>query len=213
MKRILIIITSLLITTTIFSQEKYKQDICNWTTVSASYSVIPQLNFSLTTEIRLKDNLSSFDMSRNKLNIKYSPIKYFNIAGGYTLFVKSENYIFHRLELDLTGQYNFGNLNLSLRERIESNFHPDKNLTNLRSQIGIAYKIDKTGFRPYLQVEFYNPLNYKSNYTVNRMRYTLGSSYTLKKQHKFNLYLKIQDIKGTKNLQYIIGIGYACKIK
>ncbi len=118
----------------------------------------------------------------------------------------------HRVHADITGQVKVGQLKLSLRERWVYTWRPsfDRNRMNvlegdagygtisvnakdgkaenvLRSRAMAEYGIGETGFTPYISAEAYNA------WSLQKVRYSVGTEYEFDKHHAVKLYYVFQD--------------------
>lgn len=78
-----------------------------------------------------------------------------------------------------------------------------------RYRAKLVYDIISTGLTPYISVELYHDLIIKD---IDKKRYTIGLSYSLKKQHEFALFYRIQQKPAEKSSDHILGIGYEFKL-
>ena len=149
----------------------------------------------------------------------------------------------HRLNASLTGSTKlFGtNLKLSLRERWQYTYRPSadteryyfsdyssstwtgtdgwtprtavrngKGKNQLRSRLEIEYDRKRAVLKPYASVELYN------SWGIEKVRYTVGSSLKLSKQHSFDLYYRYQDQRHVDENDYdpdmhYLGVAYKFK--
>ena len=80
-------------------------------------------------EARLKNNLGSVDKILSGLGVEYEPLKYLK-AGVEYVFVNDNDLedgwgIKHRLNVNVTGTWEVGRFELSLRERVRFQFRSD----------------------------------------------------------------------------------------
>ena len=134
----------------------------------------------------------------------------------------------HRVFVSLTGSYKIRRVTLSLRERWRYTYRPEKPTTRydfdnqwwedvtvrsknqhvLRSRLKLAWNIPKCKFSPWGHVELFNDLS------LNKVRYSLGTDYSLKKKHEFSLYYRYQRIYDKDEEEpniHSIGLGYKFK--
>ena len=137
----------------------------------------------------------------------------------------------HRLHASLTGSYKFSNnIKLSLRERWQYTYRPEKTVqrwdfddetwedkvrsgkgkNQLRSRFQFEY--DKKDFllNPYANVELYN------SWSIEKIRYTIGTDVKLGKQHSLGIFYRFQNMKHVDADDYdpdmhYVGIGYKFK--
>ena len=137
----------------------------------------------------------------------------------------------HRLTASLTGDYKLSNnLHFSLRERWQYTYRPEQTTTRwdfdnskwedkvrsghgknlLRSRLQVEYDKKKARFKPYASAELYN------SWGVEKVRYTLGTSVKLTKQHSLDVFYRFQDVRSVDESDYdpdmhYLGIGYKFK--
>lgn len=135
----------------------------------------------------------------------------------------------HRVHADLTGDMNLGRFNFSLRERWQYTWCPEKSVSRydfsdeawenkviagkakhvLRSRFQVEYNIARSKVTPYANVELFN------SWQLDKVRYTVGADWKLKKQHLLGLYYRFQTVNGTDedndSNKHIIGLSYKFK--
>lgn len=135
----------------------------------------------------------------------------------------------HRFHADLTGNVNLGRFNVSLRERWQYTYRPRKTTDRydfdneeweektvrakgknvLRSRLQAEYDIPGCKADPYASLEMYNA------WAVEKLRYTIGVDWKIKKVHTLGLYYRYQDIReGDEDNEpdsHIIGLSYKFK--
>lgn len=139
----------------------------------------------------------------------------------------------HRASLAMTGSIDLGRFSLSLRERYQYTYRTEqwvpkfdsdgitpkddeyinaKSKHVLRSRLEVEYNITKCKFTPYASCEMYNSFN--DNFAVEKIRYTIGTSYKINKKHSLNLYYRyIANGDDDEEGGHIIGVGYKFKLK
>ena len=151
----------------------------------ADYKIVKGLHLSVGEEVRSNDNFSALGSLRTTVGLSYKPVKFLKLGLGYTLINPWKNgkeieledesttkyYGFwapkHRFFADVTGIVRFGDVQLSLRERVQMDHNGDsgmniyqdpRNKVALRSRLGVKYK----GWRvaePYANFELRTQLN------------------------------------------------------
>ena len=135
----------------------------------------------------------------------------------------------HRVHADLTGNVDWSRLNISLRERWQYTYRPEKIATRfdfsdetwednavrgkgdhvLRSRLQVEYDFPASKFEPYASVELFH------SWSLEQVRYIFGANWKLAKQHQVGLYYRLQPInkdaeEGEKS-QHVIGLSYQFK--
>ena len=170
-----------------------------------------------------------YDNYREKIATKYWRPSYWGIR--------------HRVSASLTADTKLPgtNLKLSLRERWQYTYRPEgdtdryyfsdygsstwhgtdgwepqtrvrdgKAKNQLRSRFEVEYDKKRATLKPFASVEFYN------SWGIEKIRYTLGTSLKLSKQHSFELYYRFQDQRHVDENDYdpdmhYLGVGYKIK--
>ena len=212
-----------------------------------------QLSVGFEAELRTRNNFKTMDRWSLGLGASYKFNKWLKADAGYSLlntnfrediswqYNKNElvpnnwrpSYwgIRHRVHASLTGTYKFqNNLRLSLRERWQYTYRPEKTVTRwdfdnswwednvragkgknqLRSRLQLEYDKKKALLTPYASVELYN------SWAIEKIRYTIGTDINVTKSHAFNVFYRFQNMKNVEeddydpNMHYL-GVGYKFK--
>ena len=209
-----------------------------------------QLSVSVEAELRTRNNFKTMERWSLELGVSYKFNKWLKADAGYTLlntnFREDISYkssgaynnwrpsywgIRHRVHASLAGTYKFqNNLRLSLRERWQYTYRPEKTVTRwdfdnscwedkvrvgkgknqLRSRLQLEYDKKKALLTPYASVELYN------SWAVEKIRYTIGTDINVTKSHAFNVFYRFQNMKNVEENEYdpdmhYIGVGYKFK--
>lgn len=209
-----------------------------------------QLSVEIEAELRTRNDFKTMDRWTVGLGASYKFNKWLKADAGYLLlntnfredisYKPSGDYnnwrpsywgIRHRAYASLTGSYKFQkNLRLSLRERWQYTYRPEKTVTRwdfdnacwedkvrsgkgknqLRSRLQLEYDKKKALLTPYASVELYN------SWAIEKIRYTVGTDINLLKGHTFNVYYRYQNMKHVDDGDYepdmhYIGVGYKFK--
>ena len=151
----------------------------------ADYKIVKGLHLSVGEEVRSNDNFSALGSLRTTVGLSYKPVKFLKVGVGYTLINPWKNgksieladestvqyYGFwapkHRFFADVTGIVRFGDVQLSLRERVQMDHNGDsdmniyqdpRNKVALRSRLGVKYKGWSVA-EPYANFEIRTQLN------------------------------------------------------
>ena len=147
----------------------------------------------------------------------------------------------HRFNVSLSGSVKLGRFNVSLRERWQYTYRPEKTVT---SRTKYTYLADgtlkstttdedpktyngkgKSVLRSRLQVGYdiprckidpYVSVEAYNNWSIEKVRYTAGAEWKIAKTHVFDLYYRYQNIRNNDSLGddpdiHIIGLGYKYK--
>ena len=209
-----------------------------------------QLSVGVEAELRTRNDFKTMERWSLGLAASYKFNKWLKADAGYTLlntnFREDISYkssgaynnwrpsywgIRHRVHASLTGTYKFqNNLRLSLRERWQYTYRPEKTVTRwdfdneswedkvragkgknqLRSRLQLEYDKKKALLTPYASVELYN------SWAIEKIRYTVGTDINVTKSHTFNVFYRYQNMKNVEEDVYdpdmhYIGVGYKFK--
>lgn len=152
--------------------------------LSAAYSHAFNYGLGLSLEEEIRARLggtspAAFTRSHTSLAIDYEPIPYLNIALGYTLklygnkdWSDPNEFLRHRVFLNLTGQVKINRWKLSLRERLLMDCRTDsvnpyeKNAIDftMRHRVQATYSMFSKPLRFQAGIEFANTLNAPTDY-------------------------------------------------
>ena len=195
-------------------------------------------NFSVevSEQVRLKDTFGQVDKFVTSVGVGYKPWKFLKFGADYS-FVNERTsdteeieddlgniltkeikgwHNQHRFNVDVTGSVRFGDVKISLRERVRFNFRTDDVIKHehadpfisLRSRLKFAYDLRNSRWEPYVFGEVYNTLNalrpvenYKNpnnvswkdsgskydNY-INRIRVAAGTEFKINNYTRSDFY-------------------------
>ena len=221
-----------------------------WTSISADKKVNKKFSVGIEAEMRTRDNSEKIDRWSFGVDAQYKLTKWLKASVGYSL-LDDNNYkitykasngmpnklaeywaVRHRLNVSLTASQKFGNFQVSLRERWQYTYRPEKTIDQrwdfdddeydgkaktysgrgkniMRSRVQINYDIPNCHFEPYVSAEMYN------GWSVEKMRYTAGVDWKITKKHAVGAYYLYQavhddDDDNEPNL-HILGLEYKFK--
>ena len=246
MKKLFSLVAALMIATGGFAQS---DDFGIWTSIEAQKKINKKINIALEGELRTRDNVSTNDRWSIGLDGSYKLTKWLKASAGYTfLYDNNERISYyeagdkkvesgavnagdpkkraeywaprHRFHLSLTASQSFGNLEVSLRERWQYTYRPEKTVDQrysywdeewdgeehtfrgkgknvLRSRLQLESKLKSIGLTPYAS-------------------YTIGADYNISKHHALGLFYRYQDIRSDDDFElepnmHILGVGYKFK--
>lgn len=219
----------------------------SWTSVTVKKHVSKPMSVALRAEYRTRDNMRETDTFFFRLTGAYKFSPYFSMATSYDFYtshqtngVKSgitlpayDRYA-HRGMLDLTGMFQSGHVNFSLRERYvyaafmrrtvhgkdewgqEATFvNPAQNTNTFRSLLTITYKPTNSKFSPYIAGEWFH--SFKNFEELDRMKETqvhafLGTNYKLNQQNSFKFYYVYQYKTPTGKAIHTLGLDYTINL-
>ncbi len=177
-----------------------------------SYKLLPWLKASVGYTLLIDNN-------REKITYQDDGVSYNNWRPSYWG-------LRHRFNVSLTASYKVKRVELSLRERWQYTYRPSKTIDNfdfdeamwedhlvhakgknvLRSRLQAEWDIPKCKFDPFASVEFHTTRD------LEKTRFIIGSSYSMKKKHSFKLYYRYQ-VSGSSDEPniHMLGLGYTYK--
>ena len=177
-----------------------------------SYKVLPWLKASAGYTLLIDNN-------REKLTYQDDGVNYNNWRPSYWG-------LRHRFNVSLTASHKIQRVELSLRERWQYTYRPSKVTDNfdfdeseweddevkgkgknvLRSRLQAEWDIPKCKFDPFASVEFHTTRD------LEKTRFIIGTSYSMKKKHNFKLYYRYQ-VSGSSDEPniHMLGLGYTYK--
>ena len=180
---------------------------------SLSYKVLPWLKASVSYNLLIENN-------KEHLTYQDDEVSYNNWRPSYWG-------LRHRFNVALTASYKIQRVELSLRERWQYTYRPSKTIDNfdfdegiwedyevrgkgknvLRSRLQLDWDIPKCKFDPYASVEFHTTRE------LEKTRFIVGVSHSVKKKHNFKLYYRFQ-LTGSGSDDpniHMLGLGYTYK--
>lgn len=191
------------------------------------WNVNKKLSLEAGVEARFKDNIRSTDRIHTFVEATYDINKNVKVGGEYILVnmydsdIKAWDNNRHRVNLNVEGSIEFGDVELSLRERVQTTFRTDS--VNryekcdpeaiLRSRVMAVYKISMTRWSPYILFELHNTLNapkavanfktdkYETDNYITRYRGGVGVKYRVDRNHRLDFYYYF-DFDRSYNIDY-----------
>ena len=205
MKKIISVLSVTLAFLQAFSQD-------TWFETEFSTKISKDLEFSLTPELRFKDN---FELNEYFLQtgLEYKFSKYFKLGAGYRFGYNingdDEHESFGRFNVDAKTGFKWKNFNPKFRLRFtnDDDFADDNEATNyLRYKLELDYKIKKLNLEPYLLNEWYHDLEAKE---FSKSRFESGIMYKINKHNKIGAYYRVNNyLNSTKDNKNILGLSY-----
>lgn len=215
---------------------------CSWMSIGVIKCLSPDFNIESIGELRTNPNFDNIDRLIWKVTATYELNDFFKFGCEYNFInthVQSSTfsdhysipgywYSRHRLGVYVIGRYKHRNLSVSLRERYQYTYRPEKNVDRydtedsnlylkylvksncknvLRSRIKIDYSINNTPFSPYIFYELFHIQN-----GLEKTRYSNGTIFKINESNFLDIYYRFQNFcKSDQNSDHIIGIGYKYK--
>ena len=212
-----------------------------WTEANVEKKISRNLSVDGGVEMRTRDHVKTVDRWSGSIGASYKLTDWLKASAGYTLLydnnekwndkqTKVANFwgTRHRFNVSLTGSVDFGNLSVSLRERWQYTYRPEKTVERTkvsngkveektyngkgknvwRNRLQLKYKVSSL-WRPYINGE-----TYVAGSGMDKYRLAAGTEIRLSKKHSFDLKYMFQkscsDDEEEGN-RHIIGVGYTFK--
>lgn len=195
------------------SSDNVENELSTWVSTSFSTKVVKDLTFSVSPEIRLKDNFE-WNKFLTDFQLEYHPIKYIEASLGYRFIVNTTSdgqLLQNRFFFDVAAKKKFGRFRtkLQLKYTNESDFKADDQAENyLRYKAQVNYNIRKSKFTPYSSAEAFHKLNSSE---IELMRYQLGTSYKLNKHNSIKAGYALDYFLHEYKNTHILKLSYSYK--
>jgi opacity protein-like surface antigen len=179
-----------------------------WSSIELKKKFKKGVSVSLEEEYRLRENMQATDKFMTTLDLSWKPVSFLKGGISYTRIDYNhpankkhnwENYweLRNRYSVYLTGRYEIGRFELSLREKFQRTYRDSivssefkSNPTDLiRSKFEVTYDVKRLPLKPYFSCEIFYTLNEPtgdaanpSQKLVTEIRYATGLEYDLTKK-------------------------------
>ena len=226
------------------------QDFGVWTEYGFEKTLTKKLTIDFGVEERTRENANEFDRFDLGLGVSYKLLSWLKVSAGYS-FLDDHNHkvnasgkkyadywgLRHRVNLSLAVSQQFGRLGISLRERWQYTYRPEKTVDRYwnytdddddryygsladehtyngsaknkwRNRLQLKYKLTKQ-WRPYVSAE-----STVGGRGLDKIRYAAGTEWRLTKQHVLDFHYMYQhsykDDESEGN-RHVLGLGYTYK--
>jgi hypothetical protein len=212
----------------VYSQDGYtyvSQDLESWNSLEFRYKFNKKFSIGLEQGIRLNQNASTVDQVLTDLKFKVKPTDHLNFGLGLRYVAdRGGNDLFDndfRFNLDAIYKHKLKPFSFQYRLRFQnrneiglSTAEGDYFRNYLRLKAGVKFNIKKWKFDPVFSAEIFRDL---TQYTggFDKLRFTLGTSYSFKKFGAIDAFYRIEQSLGTvySKTTYIVGLGYTFTFK
>ncbi len=200
-----------------------ENDFGIWYELNAEKSFSKKFDLSPTAVIRTFDNASKIEQAYLELGATYNINKYLSAAGSYRIidFYENDNqfHIRHKWFADLKSSLPVTNFVFSLRLRYEIQMrsyykHESDRRPEYSGRIKFRGLYKTPGFpvNPYAAIETFSPVFSNSELVVDKIRYTLGAEYKIKKRNSVSAeYLLDRDFSPHIRNMNILSLSYNLK--
>ncbi|MBP5713579.1 MAG: DUF2490 domain-containing protein [Prevotella sp.] len=234
-----LVLTALLLTSVGMRAED--DDFGIWTELNVEKKLTNRLDLDLFGENRSRNSHETVDRWSVGLGASYKVTNWLKASADYTyLYDHNEKWndkqtkvanfwgTRHRFNVALTGSVDFGNLSVSLRERWQYTYRPQKTVERTkvsngkveektyngkgknvwRNRLQLKYKVSSL-WRPYINGE-----TFVAGSGMEKLRLAAGTEIRVSKKHSFDvkyLFQKVYDEDDDEGNRHILGIGYTFK--
>lgn len=234
-----------------FHAQAQSDDFGIWTEASIEKKLSKKLTLDAEAELRTRDDgFGELDRWSIGVGATYKLTDWLKASVGYSFLNDNNHRVYkdstlyadywgqrHRLNVSLTASQQFGNLTVSLRERWQYTYRPEKTVERYglktiermdlyedelydekvskgkcsnkwRNRLQLKYKLTKQ-WRPYLSAE-----STVGGSGLDKIRYAVGTEIRLSKQHSLDVkYLYQHSYKDDDNEgnRHVLGLGYSFK--
>lgn len=201
-----------------------------WTSVDASKK-FNKFELNGEVELRMRDNMERVARLSGKIGVEYKIIKALNVGVAYQYihFNDVEYSDFQprsRFIGYIQGKQKWGNISVSLRERIQTTYKSESDRIKSsgkidtyksnpewiwRNRLKIAYDIPNCKFTPAVSVESFYQLNNPEKNVFENMRYTLACTYKISKKKSIEFFMLYDNEINVNNPEdkYVAGVSYS----
>lgn len=180
--------------------------------------------FKAEEEIRMKQNLSSFDRALTSGTLDYTLMrKILKLQLDYDFILQNKieyTEVRHRVSLAFAGSKSFGNFDFDLRTRGQSAWR-DETRKNYkinpkliwRNKLDCEYRIFGSPLRPYASAEIFFPANDTRGFYMDAFRLVGGIKYRISMHTSMQAFLRYDEEVQQKKPQRIVytGLGWTYK--
>jgi len=197
------------------------QDLQLWSSVGIRTDITPKLRIGIEEEARFFENISLLDKLNSDLTVDYEIFDGVRVGLLYRLITnrqKDSDYeLKHRFSASLaaekqTGPWKLG-VNLKLQKTYDEFLHSDdwylpKNYFRVEGEVSRPLNRNRT--EPYATLEWWYYLPQGQQAFFDQYRLTLGVKHKLAKDHRINVYYRIQQEIQVEDplFAHVLGIGY-----
>lgn len=197
------------------------QDFQMWSSVGVRTDITPRLRIGIEEEARFFENIRLLDKLNSDLTIDYELFGGVRVGLLYRLITNREkdgDYVLkHRFSASLatekqTGPWKLG-ATLKFQKTYDEFYHSDdwylpKNYFRIEGEVSRPLNRNRT--EPYATLEWWYYLPQAQQAFFDQYRLTLGVKHKLAKDHRINVYYRIQQEIQVEDplFAHIVGVGY-----
>ena len=201
------------------------KDIESWAKASVEFEVHKKFEIGLSEAVRLEHNSSQLNQFFTEMDLKYTPVKRFDIGAGLRFMeYKKDDGLEPNLRFFTYVAYKHNIERFSLKYRLKyqntndltkSSDDGDELIHHLRLQTTLAYNIKKWKLDPKLSVELFNRFDQEDGADLDKIRIKFGSEYKFKQAGALGFFFGYErelTANYPKNTS-IFGIDYKFKVE
>lgn len=184
-------------------------DFQTWNSIGVEKALSSTLKLSLSEEVRLKDNVTSFSTSFTDAGVTFKLMKNLQLGLFFRFIIKPAS-IAYRPYAEISYKLKTNSFIIEPRLRYQHQVEQNETAKNyLRPKVTASYKINKH-WEPYVSGEwFYHMLYYKGN-EFDEYRLSAGTGYDFDSPHSLKVfYLLDQEFNVEAAEQnHVVGASY-----
>ena len=197
----------------LFIQNSYGlDDNQSWTSIGFEKKLPYSLKLEFEQELRLKDQLSTFNQTFSEVSLSYKVFDGLNINIPYRYAIFDDK-VKQRLSFSGSYKYSFKPISLKYRARFQRTNEKEKNAKDLiRNKFTIEYKLGKK-IEPYVSGELFHLYNTDHN-QLDEYRVSFGVAVDLPRKKSIKIFYtyKKEDItKSSPDEINVFGLAYSFK--
>jgi hypothetical protein len=187
-----------------------KEDLELWGSVKFSKKVSPKFRFELEEQVRWADSISVYKKNFTDIGLRYKWHKRHSISTHFRVVDEAEKDKTIRFNIDQSSTLYIKKISLSLKQRLRYQQSWDELSEKDKTLVRAKWSCNTSEFdhlNPYIAHEFYWDITDET--TLSKQRTTLGVSWEISKDLKFQLFWRMQkerNVNKPKSLK-IIGLG------
>ena len=185
----------------------------SWTSIGFETKLPYSLKLEFEQELRLKDQLSTFNQTFSEVSLSYEIFDGLKIDIPYRYAIY-EDKIKRRLSFSGSYKYSFKQISLKYRTKFQRTYEKEKTPEELiKNKFTIEYKLGKK-IEPYVSGELFHLYN-TDNDQLDEYRVSFGFAVDLPRKNSikiFYMYKKEDIIKSSPDEINVFGLAYSFKI-
>ncbi|MDY0103390.1 MAG: DUF2490 domain-containing protein [Lentimicrobium sp.] len=205
------------------------RDIETWSSVGLQLKLNKKWEFGLREQMQLKSNSTMIDSYFTNIDVKYVGLKRWELGGGFRFLRENdtkgtiqgfENHT--RYHLDLSYKHTLNRMDFVYRLRYQNKNElgvgeeeGDFANRHLRLKAGVGYNFKDWKLDPKFSTEIYRHYEHGEENGFDKIRFTIGTDYKIKKAGEIELFYRIEKDLGISypKTTHIFGLSYRYTFK